>query len=791
MANAHGNDGTGNRVEKRKGGVGRIAVAIWPAVWNFIVEQWQIFVAIALALVVVGSAHVLLVPMSESSKSPAIAVLNWMQQIPTKLAFYYLLAALTGAYLGWRWWLSANIRKEIETKEEDEDRSSLSPRDWWVIREIRRRAIIFRTWASLLLVGVIALLFGGIYLVLFVLPQIGESDRLLVQQQQQAIFKERFSRRLQLISEGRYWLKVHEIDRHVYMGHLIHSSLPSDDESLSDVRSIPETKDVIFAFNDVEASVSSDRGETWGDPGGLELDGEKISRLEFSEGSWYGMVAGRGGSVFVTSDGGQNWRRAMKLGNEEVVSAEEFSADGQYGVIIGDQGSVFVTKNGGQDWENRKDDLALKSGEKIIAVEFSADGQYGVIMGDQGSVFVTKNGGQDWENRKDDLALKSGEKIIAVEFSADGQYGVIMGDQGSVFVTKNGGQDWENRKDDLALKSGEKIITVEFNMDGQKGIVVGDKGSAFVTVDGGTRWNVPEGLKLKEGEGYRGAKFSMNHQAGVAAGDKGSVFVTADGGTSWNVPKGLDLKDEERLIAAAFDAEGQHGVLAGDAGSVFVRRSREADWIITELNQSDATFISAVSLASGIHLAMGENAGIHLLRAYPELATWENRSLAEIRSLVSGDEVLPKSVIGREIINFLGGNTRFDTTRPDNDQSDTVRLDRNADNSAMSSKGAFGGFLDDLTVMRIVALTVLFFLVQVLVRLYQYNLRLAAFWDSRADAVLLARSFAYHSAERFDDLVATLAPDGLDFKPLPKSGHEALVAVLAEQLRRGRQPRES
>ena len=176
MANAHGNDGTGNRVEKRKGDVGRIAVSIWPAVWNFIVKQWQIFVSIALALVVVGSAHVLLGPMSGSSESPAIAALNWMQQLPTKLAFYYLLAVLTGAYLGWRWWLSANIRKEIETKEEDEDGSSLSPRDWWVIREIRRRAIIFRTWASLLLVGVIALLLGGVYFTLFILPQIARSD---------------------------------------------------------------------------------------------------------------------------------------------------------------------------------------------------------------------------------------------------------------------------------------------------------------------------------------------------------------------------------------------------------------------------------------------------------------------------------------------------------------------------------------------------------------------------------------------------------------------------------------
>ena len=64
---------------------------------------------------------------------------------------------------------------------------------------------------------------------------------------------------------------------------------------------------------------------------------------------------------------------------------------------------------------------------------------------------------------------------------------------------------------------------------------------------------------------------------------------------------------------------------------------------------------------------------------------------------------------------------------------------------------------------------ILFFLVQLLVRLYQYSLRLAYFWESRCDAVLLDHSFAEKRSERFDGLVSALAPDTYDFKAPPRS----------------------
>ena len=148
-----------------------------------------------------------------------------------------------------------------------------------------------------------------------------------------------------------------------------------------------------------------------------------------------------------------------------------------------------------------------------------------------------------------------------------------------------------------------------------------------------------------------------------------------------------------------------------------------------------------------------------------------------MRDRVRSNRILRESTIGKEIISFLNS-----------DIATSVRTDDSGNSESENGNDSIGRFVDNLTAMRIVTLIVLFFLAQILVRLHQYSLRLAAFWDSRADAVLLANSFAYRSAESFDDLVAALAPDAYDFKPPPKSGHETAMS-LADRLRPRRDSR--
>ena len=392
-----------------------------------------------------------------------------------------------------------------------------------------------------------------------------------------------------------------------------------------------------------------------------------------------------------------------------------------------------------------------------------------MVGGDEGSVFVTKDRGKTW-NVPENLVLKEGEWIVVATFGPDGRHVVVGGLKGSVFLSQGDEKTWSVPKG-LKLKEGEWIIAATFGPDGRHGVVGGREDSVFVTQDGGKTWIVPMGLKLKEGEWIVVATFGPDGRHGVVGGDEGSVFLTQDGWKTWSVPKGLKLKEGERIVTAALDAGSRFGVVAGSEGSVFVTQSSELRWNSTELDHQGTSFIDVASAIPGGRdfVAVDGDGGIHLLKAYPDMAEWENRSLDAMRIRIQEDEILHKSVIGREITKFL---------------NETLSADGNVDSGEGSKSDNGKGFLGELPLMRVATLIILFFLVQILVRLYQYSLRLAAFWDARADAVLLARSFAYHSAETFDDLVAALAPDAYDFKPSPKSGHEAVMNLMGQFLRR-------
>ena len=139
-------------------------------------------------------------------EQPARTVLKSLQGLPTNYWLYFSIIELMVVYLGWHWHLHIRLLKEIDNQENPtpnpEGNKNLTHRDWWVIRKLRERALGLRMRADTMLASVIALLFGGVYLLLFVVPRIAESDRSLIEQTEQAAFQERFGATLQLIREG-------------------------------------------------------------------------------------------------------------------------------------------------------------------------------------------------------------------------------------------------------------------------------------------------------------------------------------------------------------------------------------------------------------------------------------------------------------------------------------------------------------------------------------------------------------------------------------------------------------
>ncbi len=353
--------------------------------------------------------------------------------------------------------------------------------------------------------------------------------------------------------------------------------------------------------------------------------------------------------------------------------------------------------------------------------------QTALVVGSD-KALVSVDGGTTWTEPKtlrQKLSSMSDMQIEKAAFSPNGKYGVVGagGRQHTgyfVSVTQDGGQTWNNRP-----PLSERLRLAEV-ADGA-GVIVGNQGSVYVTQNGGGRWSKAVGLELDETEVLTLATYSADGRVGVVAGDRGSVYVTHDGGKNWS---------------------GSGGDRARPRFVAIVGRS-------ISIGASRANFIG-----------MDDAGRVHLLRAFPGIGDLVERSIEQILEEIRRHGIPPQSQLIKDIELFVEERTDNFASKNEEEQKEKLQPIKS------------GWALSQVDWIRIGTLIVVFFLVAVLVRLQRHYLRLAAFWDSRADAVLLAGSFSTGKGVAFDILVGALATDLDNFKPPPTPGLEAVLDRL-------------
>jgi hypothetical protein len=116
-----------------------------------------------------------------------------------------------------------------------------------------------------------------------------------------------------------------------------------------------------------------------------------------------------------------------------------------------------------------------------------------------------------------------------------------------------------------------------------------------------------------------------------------------------------------------------------------------------------------------------------------------------------------------------------------------------------SGKNAIGALQDraflTTQAIRITAVMFALFLVQFLISLYRYNIRLAGFYDARADALLLADQSSFpwimSSVEEIDQIMRTLSPEAVDFGKTPRSALDQATRLMQGMGRMGDRVRRS
>ena len=682
--------------------------------------------AVVGVLVFTFFASYFLLPKIENSNYSAAAVYDWFQSLPMNSVFHYAIAILICGYLIFRLYEYGRICEDYKSSEQSEPESSeagimyrLTTRDCWTIQEMRKRALRFRMMADLALAGVIILLFGGIYASFFLVPQIRTVDKILSQERQHLlIFKERFGNRLKLIAEGQYWFKLNQIPEEI-----IESLKSPSWETVS-----PALRDWLLEKGLPENMLKLEKYRDWKSRKENEWLYEEISKSEtLQKAGSLGKVEIRGGRnvMFVGSSmfskEGEDWSIKKKFEEEYgipfIIRMGVFDVNSGRGIVFGPLNSVFF-KEEGKDWKSEN----LETYELLEKVIFDTEIKRGIAVGSEGTVFLIEEG-KNWKSESLELKSKD-DRVENVIFDAEAKRGIVVSKYGLVF-SKEDKNDWKLQN--LELKPDDYITDVIFDSENNRGMIFSLLGLIF--------------FKEEQGEWELKINFELNR-----ANRMYQIFIRED----W--------KKQKNFFPIVFRTI-QGTIFAVQSGNW---ESKKFPLIPVGPNQLvNVDFLASPN--NKIFLVFAPPRTVFLLNEYPHLEELlTNQSMESIRAKIIIEPIIRESNIGKEMITFLDNLIA---------SNDVVDDDNNLRTNTNQSE--FEKFMGEFTLERLTIMIVLFYLVHVLVRIYQYNMRLSQFWTSRSDALLLAQSFTDKNMTSFDNLVGVLASDVHDFKSMPGLMHKS------------------
>lgn len=261
-----------------------------------------------------------------------------------------------------------------------------------------------------------------------------------------------------------------------------------------------------------------------------------------------GWVAGSGGTLLRTTDGGATWKKLLALTKDTLHDV--YFADENVGWLIAERdllklktndearSYLLKTEDGGFSW--RRIFLSSKdTNVRLIRLVF-ADSQHGWAFGESGIVFATRDGGARWVRQ----ASPTKHLLLGGAFANDGR-GWLVGAGATILQTSDAGATWQFGlvRDDRSAR----FTAVSFT--GSFGWAVGTAGQIFATTDGGRSWFRQRSNTEVD---LLDVKF-INASEGWAVGFDGVVLHTVDGGRRWFADSSSTSHSLQRLFVVDRD----------------------------------------------------------------------------------------------------------------------------------------------------------------------------------------------------------------------------------------------
>jgi photosystem II stability/assembly factor-like uncharacterized protein len=262
---------------------------------------------------------------------------------------------------------------------------------------------------------------------------------------------------------------------------------------------------------------TNDGGSTWAK---YPLNtNEDINEIYFRNDDNGYLVAGR--VIFITHDAGRTWRETelndtadIKKGTPEFLSIR--FAGKKIGIAVGSiwekvgkedvvvDSLVMRTSDGGDTWER----IIVPTKVELYHLDFT-DSDHVWIAGDKGTILASTDSGQTFHLQQTGVS----RALFNVDFRDDDN-GYAVGGGGTILRTENGGGVWEK----VANQFPETLKRVDF-ADDKNGWIVGYGGSIMRSGDKGRTW-----LRQSSNTTSRIYGLFMSKKYGWAVGEKGLVL---------------------------------------------------------------------------------------------------------------------------------------------------------------------------------------------------------------------------------------------------------------------------